>query len=442
MAAPTPHNESARLAALHRYGVLDTLAEAAFDDLVRLAAQICGTPIALVSLVDANRQWFKSRLGLEALETPRDISFCAHGILQEDVFIVPDATTDDRFAESPLVTGDPLIRFYAGAPLVTPDGYALGMLCVKDYVPRELTEEQVEALRILGRQVMAQLELREQMAQLATTLAEYQRVETELRQSHQLFQTVIDHLPHRIFWKDSNLIYLGCNLPFAQHAGVTSPAEVVGKTDFAMSWADQAELYSIDDRLVMDMVAPKLNVESLIQNADGTQGWLRTSKIPLPGPGGIVAALLGISEDISEAKAHEAERLRLHDESIRAQQAALAELSTPLIPLTDQIVVMPLIGTVDSGRAQQVLATLLDGVTKHHASFIILDITGVQVVDTQVADVLLRAAQAVKLLGAQVVLTGIRPEVAETIVHLGIDVRGLVTRSNLQAGIEYALTRR
>jgi rsbT co-antagonist protein RsbR len=147
---------------------------------------------------------------------------------------------------------------------------------------------------------------------------------------------------------------------------------------------------------------------------------------------------IGIVRDISERRRAEAEHQRLQDEIIRAQAAALAELSTPIIPLSDQVMVMPLIGALDSRRVQQVFDTLLNGLAMSQAAVAILDITGVPVVDTQVAHGLLRAAQAVKLLGAQVVLTGIRPEVAQTLVGLGIDMSGIITRSSLQSGIAYA----
>ncbi len=160
MCSPVIECEAARLQALDQYQILDTDPEAEFDGLTQLAVQIAQTPIALVSLIDRERQWFKSKVGLIISETHRDFSFCAHAILQSEPFIVEDATLDPRFVANPLVTGDPHIRFYAGFPLVTPAGYRIGTLCVIDQLPRQISAEQVEALRVVSHQVISQLELR------------------------------------------------------------------------------------------------------------------------------------------------------------------------------------------------------------------------------------------------------------------------------------------
>ncbi|MBD2067541.1 PAS domain S-box protein [Leptolyngbya sp. FACHB-671] len=163
--APLPANESDRLQALHQYRILDTAAERGFDDITQLAAQICQTPIALVGLLEGDRQWFKSKVGLETPQVPRNIAFCSYTIGQS-MLIVPDTLADPRFTDNPLVTNDPHIRFYAGVTLLTSEGYALGTLCVLDRVPRELTAEQVEALKVLGQQAVRQLELRRNLTDL------------------------------------------------------------------------------------------------------------------------------------------------------------------------------------------------------------------------------------------------------------------------------------
>ena len=189
---PIPANESERLEALASYSILDTAAEADFDELTLLASEICQTPIALVSLIDEKRQWFKSSHGLDAPETPRELAFCAHTIINEDdIMVVHDARQDERFAQNELVTGDTNIVFYAGMPLVSEDGYALGSLCVIDHQPRELSAQQLKAMRTLAKQVLNQMELRRKIARL-------QKANDDLLEANTFIQNFANTAAHDI----------------------------------------------------------------------------------------------------------------------------------------------------------------------------------------------------------------------------------------------------
>lgn len=181
MSCPLPANELERLQSLRDYRILDTLPEEEYEDLAALAAQICDVPISAISLIDETRQWFKARVGLNASETSRDTSFCAHAICEPDnIFIVPDAERDGRFKNNPLVREDPHIRFYAGAPLVSSNGHALGALCVIDRKPRQLTEAQLKALGVLRRHVVTALELRRMVHEQKTNIKALQQTQTAL----------------------------------------------------------------------------------------------------------------------------------------------------------------------------------------------------------------------------------------------------------------------
>lgn len=191
MVIAKPDNEQGRIAALEKYAILDSEPEQSFDDLTLLASFVCKTPIAMISLVDEDRQWFKSRVGVDASETSRDIAFCSTAILQSDIFVVPDALKDDRYRNNPLVVSDPHIRFYAGAPLINEDGYALGTLCVVDRTPRELIPEQKEALKALSRLVLAQLEFRRNLILLKEALNDRTKEEHERQRELQKLQQTL-----------------------------------------------------------------------------------------------------------------------------------------------------------------------------------------------------------------------------------------------------------
>ncbi|HVE70483.1 MAG TPA: PAS domain S-box protein [Thermoanaerobaculia bacterium] len=290
-------HENERLAALARYAVLDTTAEDAFDELVQLASSICATPIALISLVDATRQWFKARVGLEAPETPRQISFCTHAIRQNDLFVVHDAQADPLFAENPLVTGDPHIRFYAGAPLITPDGFNLGTLCVIDREPRVLDPAQQQALVALARQVVVQLELRRQIAEKAIAEERLARVAHEL---DRFFDVSLDLL---------------CIAGMDGYFRRLNPAfeDVLGYTRDELCALPFIELVHPDDRAVTITETAKLQegrttvyFENRYLRKDGTTRWIAWTASPATEEGLIYAA----GRDITRAKIAEHELRR------------------------------------------------------------------------------------------------------------------------------------
>jgi PAS domain S-box-containing protein len=322
--APLPPDEHSRLAALRRYDVLDSTPDRALDDLAHLASSICGTPIALVTLIDEDRQWLKANVGLAGTQqTPRHAAFCAHTILRpQEMMVVEDATRDRRFAENPSVTGEPNIRFYAGAPLLTPDGHALGALCVIDRTPRNLTDEQYEALGMLARQAQAQLELR--------------RISRELWHQNELLNRELEDRRRRQI----------------EHARLAAIIECSDDAILSMSpdgtvesWNPGAERiygYTADQmvgRRIHDLVPPErraelemllrtvangehvTNVETVRCRSDGTRFDAAVTASPIT-QDDETCAISWIVRDISTAKAAEREKT----EALALQQVAIEEL--------------------------------------------------------------------------------------------------------------------
>jgi diguanylate cyclase (GGDEF)-like protein/PAS domain S-box-containing protein len=222
--------EVERLKSLSDLDVLDTMPQEEYDQVVRLAAEICSTPISLISLVDADRQWFKARIGLEACETPRSLSFCAHAIQQPEMFVVEDAAKDERFLDNALVTGPPHIRFYAGVPLRMPDGASLGTLCVIDTVPRQLTAGQVSALTILARKVQTRFELRAKQKALEALLVENAAMAAKLEETNNLMNAFLDNAPFVSYMKDAEGRMVYYNRRMNERFGVDGGAWI-GRTN-------------------------------------------------------------------------------------------------------------------------------------------------------------------------------------------------------------------
>lgn len=263
-----------------------------------------------------------------------------------------------------------------------------------------------------------------------------------LRQSQHLLNAVLDNSPSAIYVKDASGRYILVNRRCERLLG-RSRAAILGRTDHDLLPPADEQVVVAGDQEVLRRCEPT-ETEELLADAEGGARHFLTVRFPLSDPSGQVTGLCGISTDITERRRAAAERDALQRQIIEAQQAALRELSTPLIPLAEGVVVMPLVGSIDPTRAQQILETLLEGVARQRARSAILDITGVRTVDEQVAQALVHAAHAVRLLGASVILTGIRAEVAQALVRIGGDFRlgELVTRATLQAGIAYALGQR
>ncbi len=307
MKAPLPDNEQARLDTLRSYDILDTPPEAEFDGMVQLASSICAAPIAVISLVDRDRQWFKAIVGLEAKETSRDLAFCAHTILQDDVMVVADALLDPRFFDNGLVTAEPKIRFYAGAPLITSGGHALGTICVIDRVPRELKSDQLLALKALASHVVTQFELRQSHRKINHYLR-------ELQQTQQVLSTLINASPDFICFKDGEGRWQTANKSGLQLYQLDG-ADYRGKTDLELA-EHTHPIYedAFRESVVSDKQAWRAHalsrLEEVIPLPEGGTRIFDTYKIPLFNDDGSRHGLVVLGRDITARKEME-DRLRL-----------------------------------------------------------------------------------------------------------------------------------
>ena len=315
-------DEVARIHTLKSLGMLDTEPESEFDELVRLAATICETPISLVTLVDERRQWFKAVVGLAVRETPREIAFCAHAIQRPELFVVEDATKDCRFDHNPLVTNDPSIRFYAGMPLETPDGHRMGTLCVIDRVPRQLSASQTEALIVLAKQVKVRMELRLQRNALEEALATKDRYAAELQASEQRFRSFMDNSPFVSYMKDEDGRFVFYNQRFAERFGV-SMQEWIGLAGEAVFPAEIAYDFRKHDDLVLAGDQPVELTEHSLEN--GQVYLWRSHKFPFVEPNGR-RLLAGVSVDITDDVARE-EELKLYQSELEQANHLLRDLA-------------------------------------------------------------------------------------------------------------------
>ncbi|HSM81125.1 MAG TPA: PAS domain-containing protein, partial [Nodosilinea sp.] len=335
--APQPANEACRLQALHNYHILDTPPDDGFDNLTRLAAMICQVPIALVSLIDEQRQWFKSRVGLEATETPRDVAFCAHALLGPELFEIPDAQADERFRDNPLVTASPHIRFYAGMPLTNADGHVLGTLCVIDRVPRTLTPMQRQALEILAAQVVARIELHHQLEQIQLAEVERQRLAATLRLRDRAIAASNNGIVITDARQPNNpIIY--ANPAFERITGF-SPTEALGLNCRFLQGdqVDQPGLTTLRKAIVEGRAS---TIEVVNYRKTGEPFWNQLSISPIYDPEGQLTHFVGIQTDVSDRKRAEAQlHQHLHEleQARRAAEAANQAKSEFLAMMSHEI---------------------------------------------------------------------------------------------------------
>ncbi|WP_158257153.1 sensor domain-containing phosphodiesterase [Kineococcus xinjiangensis] len=347
--------ERARLEALHRYAILDTPPEPVFDDLAAIAASITGCPTALIGFVDADRQWFKSVLGFPFTQSHRSISFCDHTIRQPDVLVVEDATADDRFAANPLVTAEPRVRFYAGAPLVTPDGQRLGTICGIDYAPKVLDADSRKALARLAQQVVRELEMRRQLADLTATVTTHRRADAP-----EMLQAILDGSPAIVSVKDPEGRFLLINRAWQERFGF-SREEALDHDDEDLFGPEAARKHRGDDLEVLGSDRIQHVQEHLPPGR--TDRTYQTSRFALRNRFGEPYAVCAMAHDVTD-RVHAEEAARRNSD--RAEQVMAGALDgvvtfsadgavTGLNPAAEQVFAT----TAEEARGREVAGQLL-----------------------------------------------------------------------------------
>ena len=358
MTAPLPPNEIERLHALHECGILDTAPEEVFDDITSLAARVCGTPIAAISLIDEKRQWLKSALGLRDMETSRDAAFCARTILQSTLMVVTDARADLRFADNPLVMGDPGIRFYAGVPLISEEGHALGSLCVIDRVPRTLTPDQEAILSLLARQACGHL-------RAARRAAERGRAEAALAQTHSALRTVLESAPLILYAADAD-----GTVTLSEGTGLAAlglkPSEAVGHSVFEFSAGNTENEANTRRALAGEAVSYEARVDGV---------WLHTEMRPQRGADGTPAGIIGVCLDVTERMRAE-ERVNDHAVVLEFQEMQKSELEKANAELASLATTDGLTGLKNHRAFQERLGEEVSRTTRYGTplSLILLDV--------------------------------------------------------------------